>query len=122
MFGEVEGQGWSEPVESGLQFADAGERGLDIGQDVFWGHVLQEVGVGDDVARLIAGAAKEEGPTGSMKACEKLLHGVYAGGVQCGHIAQAKDDDVAEAVEVARGFGELFCGAEEEGAVDAQDG
>jgi hypothetical protein len=121
MFGEFEGEIGGDAVEVGLELADAGEGGLYVGEHVLRAYVVEEVGAGDDVLGLVAGAAEEEGSAGFMEAGVELLEGVEAGGVEGGHVAQAEDDDVAEGVEVAGGFGQLFGGAEEEGAVDAED-
>jgi hypothetical protein len=75
----------------------------------------------DDVAGLVARSAEEEGAAGLVQASVELLKGVDAGGVEGGHIAEAEDDDIAEGVQIAGGFGELFCRAEEERSVDAED-
>jgi hypothetical protein len=88
-----------------LELASAGESGLDVGENVFWTYVHEEVRAGDDVLGLVAGTAEKQGSAGFLQALVKLLEGVDACAVQCGHIAQAEDNDVSELVEIARGFG-----------------
>ena len=78
---------------------------MHAGEDVFRAYVLEEIGAGDDVLGLIACAAEEEGPVSFMESSVELLEGMDTGGVERGHVAQAEDDDVAESIEVAGGFG-----------------
>ena len=53
--------------------------------------------------------------------CERF-DGVNAGGIDGGHIAQADDNYRLEGFDVGCGFDQFFCCAEEERAMDAQDG
>ena len=83
------------PSKLALQFAGAGQGSLYVGEDVFRTYVLEEVGVVDDAAGLVSRAAEEKGSARLMEASVELLEGVNAGGVECGHVAQAEDDDIA---------------------------
>ena len=87
MFGEFEGEVGGDAVKVGLELADAGEGGLDAGEDVFRAYVVEEVGAGDDVLGLVAGTAEEEGSAGLVEAGVELLEGVDAGGVEGCHVA-----------------------------------
>ena len=55
-----------------------------------------------------------------MQALGEGLDGVNAGGVDGGHVAQAQNDDRLEGFDIRGGFNQLFRGAEEKRAVDAQ--
>ena len=70
---------------------------------------------------MLHGSAEEEGAAGGAEAAGEGFESVDAGGVDGGHVAEAENDDGLELVEVGGGFEELFGGAEEEGAVDAEE-
>ena len=70
---------------------------------------------------MVHGSAEEEGAAGRAEAAGEGLERVDAGGVDGSHVAEAQDDDGLELVEVGGGFEKLFGGAEEEGAVDAEE-
>ena len=56
----------------------------------------------------------------SREALREGLDGVSAGGIDGRHVAQAEDDDRREGLDVCGCVDQLFGGAEEEWAVDAQ--
>src|SRR5579862_3677558 len=78
----------------------AGDGRLNIGQDVFGADVFHELGTGDQFGGLIARSADEQGTPRSAEPIGEGLNGVEASRVQGGHVAEAKNDDGREGVDV----------------------
>src|SRR5260370_6231078 len=105
-----------------LKFLRACQSGLDMRKDIFPSDVMEKAGARDAPRGLVAGAAEQKGFACLVQAGGELLEGVNAGCVESGHVAKPQDDDLCKLIEVAGDVGELFGGAEEEGAVNAKDG
>ena len=71
---------------------------------------------------LLACTAEDERAAGVVDLVGEPFECLEAGGVDGGHVAQAQDDDVRERSAMSRDVIELFGAAEEERAVNAEDG
>ena len=86
----------ADAFEVSLNLSRTGESRLHVGQDVLRSQVPNETRLRDAAGRLIARAAEQESFPGAMETIGELLKSVDPGGVECGHVAQAQDHNVAE--------------------------
>src|SRR5450631_402586 len=56
-----------------------------------------------------------------MKSIGKLLNGMKASGIECGHVTQTENNNRIELVQISRCFYQSFGCSEQEWAVDAED-
>lgn len=57
---QVMGDCEADAVEAGVDFASAGERGLDVRDDVFVAYFFENAGLGEDLGGLIARTAEDQ--------------------------------------------------------------
>src|SRR5579863_9279452 len=118
---QVECQLVPNPGEVLLDFSRAGEGLLHVGQNIFRADALEKFRSREKLRRLIARATHEEYFARFVQTLREAFECVDSGGIERRHITEAQDDNVAKMTEVARSFGQLLGGSEEEWPVDAED-
>src|SRR6266851_6438077 len=105
-----------------VHFLSPAQGFLYVVADVFFSDYLGELGLVDQLRGLFAGAAEDQRPFAGVQLLGDVFQGEEAGSVEGGHVAKAQDHDRRQLVQVLGDDGDFVCRAEQERAVDAEDG